>query len=283
MVNVGENRARNGVTDCPESRNENLDFYHPRGTPHITVWSGAMRLTNLSSEIINNINYLMTIKAMSLTLNVQKDSIKCLNSQPRLRRKMIFERHRPRSSRKCDNEVPAAVGKNLSTANTSAGQINGYGALCRHKPIVTLGSTGCMMIRKCLADGQAHVPLKDTEDDSMREMVNVGENRARNGVTDCPESRNKNLDFYHPRGTPHITVWSGAMRLTSASRKNGLKSQFCLEDAILILPFNDSSHHTRKISLQSIKPSILKHFNQVERTRERFCKSGSSFYPQNSA
>ncbi|KAD3066774.1 hypothetical protein E3N88_34654 [Mikania micrantha] len=31
---------------------------------------------NLSSGIINNINYLMTIKAMSLTLNVQKDSIR---------------------------------------------------------------------------------------------------------------------------------------------------------------------------------------------------------------
>ncbi|KAD4585355.1 hypothetical protein E3N88_22956 [Mikania micrantha] len=30
---------------------------------------------------------------------------------------MIFERHRPRSSKKCDNEVPAAVGQNLSTAN----------------------------------------------------------------------------------------------------------------------------------------------------------------------
>ncbi|KAD7477799.1 hypothetical protein E3N88_00935 [Mikania micrantha] len=29
---------------------------------------------------------------------------------------MIFERHRPRSSRKCDNEGPAAVGQNLSTA-----------------------------------------------------------------------------------------------------------------------------------------------------------------------
>ncbi|KAD3337626.1 hypothetical protein E3N88_33146 [Mikania micrantha] len=32
---------------------------------------------------------------------------------------MIFERHRPRSSRKCDNEVPTAVGQNLSTAGTS--------------------------------------------------------------------------------------------------------------------------------------------------------------------
>ncbi|KAD6118741.1 hypothetical protein E3N88_10012 [Mikania micrantha] len=92
----------------------------------------------------------------------------------------------------------------------------------------------------------------------------------------------KNLDFYHPRGTPHLTVWRGAMRLTSASRINGLKSQFGLEEAILILPFDDSSHHTRKISLQSIKPSILKTFDQVDRTRERFCKSGSSFYAQNS-
>ncbi|KAD2805914.1 hypothetical protein E3N88_39291 [Mikania micrantha] len=44
------------------------------------------------------------------------DVNECLNSQPRLRRKMSFERHRPRSSRKYDNEVPAAVGQNLSTA-----------------------------------------------------------------------------------------------------------------------------------------------------------------------
>ncbi|KAD4585937.1 hypothetical protein E3N88_23538 [Mikania micrantha] len=82
---------------------------------------------NLSSEIINNIDYLMTIKAMSLTLDVQKDSIRyhcevrkegkeeklaeCAKAQ-----EMIFERHRPRSSRICDNEVPVAVGQNLSTA-----------------------------------------------------------------------------------------------------------------------------------------------------------------------
>ncbi|KAD6455061.1 hypothetical protein E3N88_09767 [Mikania micrantha] len=45
--------------------------------------------------------------------------------------------------------------------NASAGQINGYGALCRHKPMVTPGSSSCMMIRKCLVDEQAHVPLKD--------------------------------------------------------------------------------------------------------------------------
>ncbi|KAD4385404.1 hypothetical protein E3N88_25572 [Mikania micrantha] len=27
--------------------------------------------------------------------------------------------------------------------------------------------------------------------DNMREMVNIGENRARNGVPDCPESQNE--------------------------------------------------------------------------------------------
>ncbi|KAD4585938.1 hypothetical protein E3N88_23539 [Mikania micrantha] len=151
MVNVGENRARNGVTDCPETRNEdkiekwtNLDALpNPHGTPHLAVWRGAMRPVsadrknglhaelrlnrNMSSEIINNINYLMTIKAMSLTLDVQKDSIRyycevrkegkeeklaeCAKAQ-----EMIFQRHRPRSSRKCDNEVLAVVGQNLSTA-----------------------------------------------------------------------------------------------------------------------------------------------------------------------
>ncbi|KAD2171602.1 hypothetical protein E3N88_41704 [Mikania micrantha] len=33
--------------------------------------------------------------------------------------------------------------------------------------------------------------LKLLQVDSIREMMNVGENRARNGVTDCPESRNE--------------------------------------------------------------------------------------------
>ncbi|KAD3067748.1 hypothetical protein E3N88_35628 [Mikania micrantha] len=31
----------------------------------------------------------------------------------------------------------------MDLQNASAGQINGYGALCRHKPTVTLGSSGC--------------------------------------------------------------------------------------------------------------------------------------------
>ncbi|KAD5508621.1 hypothetical protein E3N88_16324 [Mikania micrantha] len=59
MMNVGENRAQNGVTDCPESRNEE---------------------------------------------NFQ--SIELLDSS----------RSRPRLIRKCDFEVPAAVGQMLSTA-----------------------------------------------------------------------------------------------------------------------------------------------------------------------
>ncbi|KAD1768272.1 hypothetical protein E3N88_42323 [Mikania micrantha] len=102
MVNVGENRARNGVTDCPESRNEEkfqrmelLDSSR-YATERLRILRGtrwpkiskippdffAVREAlfgfssrNLSIEIINNINYLMTIKAMSLTLDVQKDSI----------------------------------------------------------------------------------------------------------------------------------------------------------------------------------------------------------------
>ncbi|KAD4179969.1 hypothetical protein E3N88_28560 [Mikania micrantha] len=64
MVNMGENHARNGVTDCPESRNEEKN------------------------------------------------------------RKMDengLGRHRPRSSRKCDMEAPAAVGQNMSTAKSSTG------------------------------------------------------------------------------------------------------------------------------------------------------------------
>ncbi|KAD2806118.1 hypothetical protein E3N88_39495 [Mikania micrantha] len=164
MVNVGENRARKGVTDCPESRNEDknrktdknaLGRYAPSHTPdtgdailipssskqppqtknshfnpsnlyveasrsrgshqgtflqvRIIFLPAELRLNrNLSSEIINNINYLMTIKAMSLTLNVQKDSI-------------------TRSSKKCDMKVPAAVGQNMSTAVKGAAYA--YGGL----------------------------------------------------------------------------------------------------------------------------------------------------------
>ncbi|KAD4584981.1 hypothetical protein E3N88_22582 [Mikania micrantha] len=115
MVNVGENRARNGVTDCPESRNEenfqsmelldssryaterlmilrdetfSSNHYSEAIRSHgwhqgsylqvlIVVLPSELRLIrNCFSIIINNINYLMTIKAMSLTLNVQKDSIR---------------------------------------------------------------------------------------------------------------------------------------------------------------------------------------------------------------
>ncbi|KAD2803992.1 hypothetical protein E3N88_37369 [Mikania micrantha] len=66
MVNVSENRAQNEVTDCPETRNEDK----------IEKWTKMAWGGTCFSVIINNINYLMTIKAMSLTLDVQKDSIR---------------------------------------------------------------------------------------------------------------------------------------------------------------------------------------------------------------
>ncbi|KAD3337625.1 hypothetical protein E3N88_33145 [Mikania micrantha] len=51
---------------------------------------------------------------------------------------MIFERHRPRSSRKCDNEVPAAVGQNLSTASCERTGISPVQeqaeVLCKNRP-----------------------------------------------------------------------------------------------------------------------------------------------------
>ncbi|KAD5507399.1 hypothetical protein E3N88_15102 [Mikania micrantha] len=130
MVNVGENRARNGVTDCPESRNEdkieNIWISPTRAVRPIPkshegrcAWLGwRLQMRNLSSETINNINYLMTIKAMSLTLNVQKDSI---------RYHCEVRKYRPRSSRKCDMKVPAAVGQNMSTAVKGAAYA--YGGL----------------------------------------------------------------------------------------------------------------------------------------------------------
>ncbi|KAD6453492.1 hypothetical protein E3N88_08197 [Mikania micrantha] len=92
MMNVGENRARNGVTDCPESRNE-------ENFQSIELLDSSR---NCFSIIINNINYLMTFKAMSLTLNVQKDLIR--------------------------NEVLlAAVGQNLNT--TVKGAVYDYDGL----------------------------------------------------------------------------------------------------------------------------------------------------------
>ncbi|KAD3338015.1 hypothetical protein E3N88_33536 [Mikania micrantha] len=92
MMNVGGNRARNGVTDCPESRNE-------ENFQSIELLDSSR---NYLSIIINNINYLMTFKTMSLTLNVQKDLIR--------------------------NEVLlAAVGQNLNT--TVKGAVYDYDGL----------------------------------------------------------------------------------------------------------------------------------------------------------
>ncbi|KAD5960322.1 hypothetical protein E3N88_11794 [Mikania micrantha] len=76
---------------------------------------------NLSSEIINNINYLMTIKAMSLTLDVQKDSISKISLRSEKVRKgrgaskLCFSSDIDRG-RGRNVVLPAAVGQNLSTA-----------------------------------------------------------------------------------------------------------------------------------------------------------------------
>ncbi|KAD5802833.1 hypothetical protein E3N88_14193 [Mikania micrantha] len=163
MVNAGENRARNGVTDCPESRNEEkfqsmelLDS--SRYATKIlrilrsTRWNKVSEILRISSRyakpylaprraarvhgshqgtclqvlivvlpvethqsrncfsiIINNIDYLMTSKAMSLTLNVQKDLI---NTRLMSRRKCkTLDRGRGGNV-----VLPATVGQNLSTA-----------------------------------------------------------------------------------------------------------------------------------------------------------------------
>ncbi|KAD5803701.1 hypothetical protein E3N88_15061 [Mikania micrantha] len=62
---------------APGNVSASLDHLFTRRTSfeEVTVHSNLLDW-NLSSGIINNINYLMTIKAMSLTLNVQKDSIR---------------------------------------------------------------------------------------------------------------------------------------------------------------------------------------------------------------
>ncbi|KAD0150560.1 hypothetical protein E3N88_44721 [Mikania micrantha] len=109
--------------------------------------------------------------------------------------------------------LPAAVGQNMSTAvkgaayvydglndlnhvmmyvkksctgmsrqfrlmvKESCGNI-GLPTVCRHCGLIVLKKSYACMSYQLL-------------DDSMREMVNVGENRARNGVTDCPELQTK--------------------------------------------------------------------------------------------
>ncbi|KAD6119437.1 hypothetical protein E3N88_10708 [Mikania micrantha] len=86
MMNVGENRARNGVTDCPESRNE-------ENFQSIELLDSSR---HQKSPIIPGIVY--------------------TSPDRRFTRRNSSDQSRPRSSRKYGFEVPAAVGQNLSTA-----------------------------------------------------------------------------------------------------------------------------------------------------------------------
>ncbi|KAD3066486.1 hypothetical protein E3N88_34366 [Mikania micrantha] len=102
MANVGENRARNGVTDCPESRsgdkNQKMDENHlGRYAPSHTSDLGDARGWH---QIY--LAALLAARVFEVSTVIEK--------------KMIFERHRPRSSRKCVMKVPAAVGHNMRTA-----------------------------------------------------------------------------------------------------------------------------------------------------------------------
>ncbi|KAD7477566.1 hypothetical protein E3N88_00702 [Mikania micrantha] len=68
-------------------------------------------------------------------------------------------------------------------------------------------------------------------------MMNVGENRARNGVTDCPESRNeeksKNLRKTGLGGTPGVTkkIWDllGSRGTPLAKRPRGAVKSKCFK------------------------------------------------------
>ncbi|KAD5318282.1 hypothetical protein E3N88_18228 [Mikania micrantha] len=94
--------------------------------------------------------------------------------------------------------------------------------------------------------------------------------------------KDKNLAAMDPRGTPQLGVPSQAMRLRSSDREKCLKSQDLHQKLIPYPYFRRSRPHIRKTSFQSIKSLILKAPEGSDRTRERFCKPGSSFYPQNS-
>ncbi|KAD4982194.1 hypothetical protein E3N88_18865 [Mikania micrantha] len=111
MMNVGENRAQNGVRMLPESRNEvknqNVDEsdvgrYAPGQAPS---WGGVKphiyRLKS-SFQSLPNIPIVPRI--------VFSSPDRCYT------RRTPSDQSRSRSSRKCDFEVPAAVGRMLSTA-----------------------------------------------------------------------------------------------------------------------------------------------------------------------
>ncbi|KAD4385843.1 hypothetical protein E3N88_26012 [Mikania micrantha] len=116
----------------------------------------------------------------------------------------------------------------------------------------------------------------------MRETVNVGENRVRNGVTDCPESRNEDKieKWTKMAWGDHRLAWGGTPDVSKT--ENWVKKSDFIWKSYLVAFLRRLHQLRRKSSIQSLKSSILKPFDRVDRTRERFCKSGSSFYTQNS-
>ncbi|KAD4385507.1 hypothetical protein E3N88_25675 [Mikania micrantha] len=110
MVNVGENRARNEVTDCPETRNEDknrkMDENHLGRVillvPVTRDLATVRHQVSSSSPVLNVLPFWADMHVVKLLY--END----LN--------LIMIRHRPRSRRKCVMKVPAAVGYNMRTA-----------------------------------------------------------------------------------------------------------------------------------------------------------------------
>ncbi|KAD4585243.1 hypothetical protein E3N88_22844 [Mikania micrantha] len=184
MVNVGENRARNGVTDCPESRNEekfkSMELLD--SSRYATKWLRILRGTRWTkkSEILrissryakicfdllrvehirsrtppdeffiiqtqieairsyrshegSSLQVLIVvlpaethrIRITPLVPVYEESCYRKISSKECFQEKKVFK-HRPRSRRKCDIEVPAAVGQNLSTAMRKT--VYDYGSL----------------------------------------------------------------------------------------------------------------------------------------------------------
>ncbi|KAD4179287.1 hypothetical protein E3N88_27878 [Mikania micrantha] len=92
MVNVGENGTRNGVTDCPEAKNEEV-FQ--------------------SIELVVSSRYAKDEVEESFAVREERN----VSESSGFLRGDVFDIERSeRFNLKCGFEVPAAVGQNLSTA-----------------------------------------------------------------------------------------------------------------------------------------------------------------------
>ncbi|KAD6454605.1 hypothetical protein E3N88_09311 [Mikania micrantha] len=111
MMNVGENRARNGITDCPESRNEKksknlrktrrggtpsvrtslqavrleatkiFGFPLPRGTPRTNLLGGAVRLISVkSTELFKTSDFIQILPLELIQLLGEKPIVQHLKS-----------------------------------------------------------------------------------------------------------------------------------------------------------------------------------------------------------